>query len=166
MKIEKRWVIKESIIGEDGEFFFAGMAENPEMNKQSAVFEKLSSSTRLYKLARDANKAIDRMREIGYEGRPEPEYIEFAEVPDKPKPENAEPSVITDVVGWNVVDHFGAVKYLRRYGADGTWEYAYIDRSGDLRWLGSDELNAWYTYSDERTAAGADRIKARRAANV
>ena len=40
-------------------------------------------------------------------------------------------------------------------------EYAYTDRNGDMRWLGTDELAAWCTYSNERMEVGAEIIRSR-----
>lgn len=133
--------------------------------KESAVFEELSSRTRLYKSARSANCAVRRIIETGFDGQPGPEYIKYAEVPDIPEavpPKSTEPPVITDIIGWKTLDKFGRIAYLSRPSENGIPEYAYIDRNGDLRWLGTDELSAWYTYSEERMEKGAEIIKARR----
>lgn len=163
MIIENMWVIKEAHTGTG---FFVRMEDNPEMHKQSAIFEELSSATRLYKSARRAQAAVRCINACGFDGQPEPEYIEYAEVADKPEEAPAEPPVITDIVGWKVIDKFGGIKYLSRASESGVLEYAYVDRNKDLRWLGTDELAAWYTYSEERMEKGAELIKARQNGGV
>lgn len=160
--IENKWVVKEE---HTGTLFFSRLEHNEQMQKESAVFEELSSRTRLYKSARSAQCAARRITQVGFDGQPVPEYIERAEVSDLPEladKKPAEPPVITDIMGWKTLDKFGKIAYLSRPNEYGVPEYAYIDKNSDLRWLGTDELAAWYTYSEERMEKGAEIIKARR----
>lgn len=152
MRIEKKWAVREPI----SDTYFAGMdAQN------KPVFIDLCSGIKLYKSARSAGCAINIIMQCGFDGQPEAEYFEDITVQDVP-PESAAPvepehPVMESAEGWRLLDQFGRIKYWTR-DKDGGKEYAYTDRNGAVRWLGTDELAAWYTYSTERMEVGADII--------
>ena len=154
MRIEKKWAVREPI----SDTYFAGMdAQN------KPVFTDLCSRIKLYKSARSAGCAINIIMQCGFDGQPEAEYFEDITVQDVP-PESAAPvepehPVIDNVKvkEWRLLDQFGRIKYWIRE-KDGAREYAYTDRYGNMRWLGTDELAAWYTYSTKRMEVGADII--------
>lgn len=154
MKIEKKWAVHETI----SDTYYAG---NDGSGKP--VWTGLDSGIKVYKSSRSAQGAVNIIMQSGFEGQVEPEYFEDFELPEAEStaPVESEKPVITDNTNWRLVDKFGKIKYWVRDDRGGGKEYAYTDRNGDMRWLGTDELAAWCTYSNERMEVGAEIIRSR-----
>lgn len=154
MLIENKWVVCD--IKDD--VYYTG-----DNDSGAPVLESLNSRVRMYKSERGAKSAIRHIKESGGAELCELKavYIEHEDVPDvsTDKPER-DPPVIKNDGGWEIVDRFGKIKYVKKM-TTAKPVFAVLDENGDLRGFGFDELRAWQWYSDLRRNVGARLIRER-----
>lgn len=159
MLIENKWVVYD----EKDDMYYTG-----DNDRGEPIMEHLNSRVRTYKNERGANGAI---RHIIFSGSERAEFlvlkavhIKNGNVPDVPEtdkpPDKHEPPIIKNDGGWEIVDKFGKIKYMKKI-TTAKPIFAVLDENGDLRGFGFDELGAWLWYSDLRREVGARLIKER-----
>ena len=178
MEIKEKWVVAHALPNFEPTYFVGlGKSETREI----ALFERLSSRTRLYKSERGANQAA-RIANENYESPYiKAEFIKHAEVDvieDKPqksdfaidfKNSDSLPELVEVPVnehsGWIRLDRLcGMYPAILRKGMGEATRFAIAYSDKNIKYLPADEVFAWARYFDECKQFVTNKIKSRRIA--
>lgn len=178
MTIANKWVVADALPNCEPTYF-VGLGNSEA--RETALFERLSSRTRLYKSERGAKRAAQIANDYYESPYIRVEFIKHAEVDvieDKPRksdfaidcknsdslPELVEVPV-NEHSGWIRLDRLcGMYPAILRKGAGETTRFAIAYSDKYIKYLPADEVFAWIRYFEECKQFVTNRIKSRRIA--